>query len=38
MPSKPSSNHWLAEDPSREPRNYDSAFYGFAKRYVKERA
>lgn len=31
-------DHWLAEDPSREPRNYDSAFYGFAKRYVKERA
>ena len=27
---------WLSEDPTRAPRNYDAAFHGFAKRYIKE--
>lgn len=27
---------WLSEDPTRAPRNYDAAFLGFAKRYIKQ--
>ena len=29
---------WLNEDPDREPKHYDAALQGFARRYVKERA
>lgn len=30
-------DYWIAEDTSREPKNYNAAFLGFARRYVKNR-
>lgn len=31
-------DYWLGEDPSREPKDYNAAFVGFARRYVKTRS
>lgn len=31
-------DHWLSEDTTREPKDYNAAFIGFARRYVKARS